>query len=136
MAKVKTHLIDEKERHQIIGDFFNIVANLKSKKEVIDFFVGLLTQSELLMFARIIQVAKMIIEECGYEVIKKKLKVSYQTINKTEQWLHNSGKEYNKWLTNCIKRGTENNRKSKNNFNYSKLLNPYFQHKMFKSMFE
>ncbi len=136
MAKVKTHLINESERYRIIGDFFNIVANLKSKKEVIDFFVGLLTPSESLMFARRIQIARMIIEDAGYEAIKKKLGVSYQTINKTEQWLHRSGNEYNEWITNCIKKGIGNGKKQKSSFNYGKLLNPYYQHKMFKNLFE
>ena len=134
MAKVKFHSIDDKERYRIIGDLFSVVANLKSKKEVIDFFIGLLTPSESLMFARRIQIAKMIVEDAGYEVIKKKLKVSYQTINRTEQWLHNSGDDYNRWLTGCIKKGTENKEKGSNYFDDGSLLNKYPNYRFLKNL--
>ncbi|NLC31436.1 MAG: hypothetical protein GX765_05305, partial [Candidatus Moranbacteria bacterium] len=55
MGKVQTKNIDKNERYKIIGDFYEIVTNLRTKNEVIGFFMGLLTPSEALMFARRIQ---------------------------------------------------------------------------------
>jgi len=37
MAKVKSYRINPKEKHRIINDFFEIISNLKSKKEIVDF---------------------------------------------------------------------------------------------------
>lgn len=103
MSKVKTYEVDSKERYQIIGDLFEVITGLKNKKEVIDFFIGLLTPSESLMLARRVQVAKLLIEGENYETISKKLKVSYQTITKTDRWLHSGNDKYDLWLENRLK---------------------------------
>lgn len=131
MAKVKSHEVNSKERYKIIGNFFDIIANLKSKKEVVDFFVGLLTPSENLMVARRIQIAQLLIEGEGYETIKNKLKVSFQTITKTERWLHSEDEDYNNWLAKCLKI-----KPSKNNRGLEKenLLNRYSHHRFIKNL--
>lgn len=87
MPKVKVYSIDAKKRYKIIGDLFEIIANLKTKKEVVEFLIGLFTSSETLMIARRIQIAKMLLEEKSYEHIRKKLGVGYQTIATIEHWL-------------------------------------------------
>ena len=74
MGKVKYYSINPRERFRIIGEFFEIIAGLRVKKEVVAFLVGLLTPSEALMLARRIQIAKMLLEEKNYENIRKKLK--------------------------------------------------------------
>jgi TrpR-related protein YerC/YecD len=131
MAKVKSHEINSKERYKIIGNFFDIIANLKSKKEVVDFFVGLLTPSESLMVARRIQIAQLLIEGEGYETIKNKLKVSFQTITKTERWLHSEDENYNNWLAKCLKI-----KPLKNNSEIEKenLLDRYSHHRFIKNL--
>lgn len=112
MAKVKSHRIDPKEKYRIINEFFEIISNLKSKKEIVDFFVGLLTPSEVVMMARRIQVAKMIVEGKGYDEIMRRLKVSCQTVTKIEHWLHGKGEEYDIWISRCL---NELNRREKYN---------------------
>ncbi len=131
MAKVKSHEINAKERHKIIGNFFDIIANLKSKKEVVDFFVGLLTPSENLMVARRIQIAQLLIEGEGYETIKNKLKVSFQTITKTERWLHSEDEDYNSWLAKCLKIKPLKNNKEIEKEN---LLDRYSHHRVIKNL--
>lgn len=131
MAKVKSHEINSKERYKIIGNFFDIIANLKSKKEVVDFFVGLLTPSENLMVARRIQIAQLLIEGEGYETIKNKLKVSFQTITKTERWLHSEDEDYNNWLAKCLKIKPLKNNKEIEKEN---LLNRYSHHRFIKNL--
>lgn len=124
MSKVKTHSIDVKERYKIVGDFFELISGLGSKKEIIDFFIGLLTQSEILMLARRIQIARMIISGNGYEEIMKKLKVGSQTISKTERWIYGRGEEYSVWITKCLKHLSK--KENKKNFEYStSMLNKY-----------
>lgn len=131
MAKVKSHEINSKERYKIIGNFFDIIANLKSKKEVVDFFMGLLTPSENLMVARRIQIAQLLIEGEGYETIKNKLKVSFQTITKTERWLHSEDEDYNSWLAKCLKiKPLKNNREAEK----ENLLDRYSHHRIIKNL--
>jgi len=87
MAKVKFYDVDKRERIRIIGELYEVIAELKSKDEVFRFLFGLFTPSEVLMIARRIQVAKMLMEEIPYEAISKRLKVSHQTTRKVEYWL-------------------------------------------------
>ncbi len=133
MPKVRTYEIDSKERFQIIGDFFDIVAGLKNKQEVVDFFIGLLTPSESLMMARRIQVAKMLIEGLNYETISKKLKVSYQTITKTDRWLHSGDEKYDAWIGERLK--PIKTKRKERNYNYKRsLLDRYPDHRFLKEL--
>ena len=134
MAKVKTHLIDKKERYRIIGEFFEIVVNLKNKDDVIGFFIGLLTPSESLMLARRIQVAEMLLEEKSYEEIRKKLRVSFQTIAKVYNWLYGENETYKKQIENQNKRKRQ---REKNRGNYKikeSLLDRYAHHRLLKDL--
>jgi uncharacterized protein YerC len=133
MAKVKTHLINPRERYEIVGEFFEIITNLKTKKDVIDFLLGLITSSELLMIARRIQIAKRLLDEKVYEDIRKEMKVSYQTIAKVYGWLY-SGKE--KYISEMFKK-IEKNKKGATDGrkHYESLLGKYPQHRFFKELF-
>lgn len=131
MAKVKVYAVDPREKHRIIGELFEIIVNLKTKKEVVGFLINLLTPSEILMVARRIQVAKMLLEEDNYEIIRKKLKVSNQTITKIEYWLKND-EEKNKLIIEKIeqlKKITKTKRFSEN------MLDKYAQHRFLKELF-
>src|SRR3990170_7589096 len=87
MAKVRFYSVDKKERIRVIGELYEVIAELKSKDEVFRFLFGLFTPSEVLMIARRIQVAKMLLDGADYDGIHKKLKVSHQTTRKVEHWL-------------------------------------------------
>ncbi|HFC76824.1 MAG TPA: hypothetical protein ENJ27_01200, partial [Candidatus Moranbacteria bacterium] len=102
MAKIKPYEVDPKEKREIIEDLFLAISRLKTKKEIIDFFLGLFTASEVLMIARRIQVAKLLLEEKSYNQIQSKLGASSQMINKTDIWLHDGNEKYVKWLTKVI----------------------------------
>lgn len=135
MAKVKVYNIDPREKYKIIEEFFEIIAGLKNKKEVIDFFVGILTPSESLMMARRIQIAKMIINENSYEDIRKKLKVGFSTIQKTDKWINNEDRDYNLWIKKCIIRNIKKRKDGRKNGDFSSLLKKYPQHRMFQDLF-
>lgn len=112
MSKVRVYSIDKNERYRMVGDLFELIVNLRTKKEVIDFLIGLFTPSETLMIARRIQIAKMLLNENNsYEIIRKKLKVSNQTISKVEHWLK-SDEQKNKIIVtklNQIKKTSRDN---------------------------
>ena len=104
MAKVRTHQVDKKERERIIGNFFDIVANLRTRQEVVGFFISINTASEMLMIARRIQIAEMLVEGRGYEEIRKKLKVSFQTIARVYSWLYGENEVFQKRISDQIRR--------------------------------
>ena len=133
MPKVKTHLVDPKEKYRIIGEFFELVSGLKSKKEIVDFFVGLLTPSEALMMARRVQVAKMVVDGCGYDEIMKKLKVGCQTITKTEHWLHGKGEEYGVWIERRLKESAKEKKKPDQKYSTS-MLDKYPEYRLWKNL--
>jgi TrpR-related protein YerC/YecD len=135
MAKVKMHLVAERERYQMVGEFFEIVTNLKTKKNVIDFFIGIMTPSELLMIARRIQIAEMIIKEKNYDQIRKELKVSNQTITKVYGWLYDGNDGFGKEIAAQLKRKIESEKSGKRGReNYESMLNKYAHHRMLKSL--
>lgn len=134
MAKVRTHLVDKEEKYRIIGEFFEIVSNLKTKDEVVGFFIGLLSPSESLMLARRIQIAEMLLEEKSYEGIRKKLKVGFQTIAKVYQWLYGENETYRKQIGSQLERKKRRNKKSNKRFGDDSLLNKYAHHRLLKDL--
>lgn len=134
MGKVKPHNINPKEKYQAIDSLFNVISKLKTKHEIVDFFLGLFTQSESLMMARRRQVARMLLDGKGYEEIQKKLKVASQTINAVDKWLHKGDEKYISWLKSRIV--NKERKKDKNISSYENLLNKYPYHNLIKNLFE
>jgi len=132
MPKVKSYSIDPREKRIIISDLFEIIVNLRNKEETLEFLIGLLTPSEILMIARRIQIARMLLEEDNYEVIRKKLKVSHQTINKVEHWLRGDGKK-SQSIQNKIEKIKRAKREYKT-IKSSSLLDRYAHHRFLKEL--
>jgi TrpR-related protein YerC/YecD len=135
MAKVRVYSIDKKEKQKIVGELLEIIAILRSREEVFGFMIGLLTPNEILMVARRIQIAKMLLNDDGYDVIRKKLKVSFQTINKVEHWLKSDDNKL-AIISDKIKKIEEKN-KRKTGREYSKnLLDKYAKHRFIKNLLQ
>lgn len=135
MGKIRAHEIDSKEKYKITGDFFEIILNLKLRKEIVDFFVGLLTPSEVVMLARRIQIARKLLEEKSYFEIKNELKVGSDTIFRTDKWLNSRGEEYKTWIKNCIEKVDSQKKDKKENkkiYDSWSLLNKYPEYRLWK----
>ncbi len=104
MAKVKVYSIPKQERYQLVGEFFDIITELKTKQEIIDFFIGLLTPSEALMLARRIQVAKSLTREQNFREIIEDLHVSPRTVSTVYYWLHEKDGAYKKIIKRYLKK--------------------------------
>jgi len=90
MGKVSVYKIEKKEKERVVDELFEVISGLKSKKEVFNFLVGLLTDSETLMIGRRIQIAKLLLDGMSYNQIARKLKVSHMTTGKVEKWINES----------------------------------------------
>lgn len=135
MSKVKPHTVDPKEKFQAVDSLFDVIMRLKTKQEIVDFFLGLFTPSESLMMARRVQIARMLLNDNSYDEIKRKLKVSSQTINSTDRWLHKGDEKYTAWLRSRVSE-IENMKKTKNNLTYGSLLDKYNHHRFIKNLFD
>ncbi len=97
-GKVKYHELSKEEKIKFLGDFYSMIALLKNRGEVKNFFKDLLTLSEAVMLSRRIQIAMLLLEGKTHEEIKSKLKVGFSTITSVEKWLHAGFGGYNKIL--------------------------------------
>jgi len=129
MSKVRVYSIDKNERYRVVGEFLELIVNLRTKKEVIDFLIGLFTPSEMLMIARRVQIAKLLMEDDDYELIRKKLKVSNQTISKVEHWLM-SDEQKNKTIVAKLEQIKKVSKKSER----SGMLDKFAQHRALKDL--
>lgn len=134
MGKIKPHNIDRKEKQEIITELFRVIDKIKSKEELVSFFLGVLTASESLMLARRIQIAQLLIEEMGYEEIQRKLKVGSQTIHKIDQWINTGDRDLEKWLKNLIKK--EDKKKKLPTYPERGMLNKYPFYRFWSDLFK
>jgi len=98
MSKVKPYGLDYEEKKKTVLVMFEIIGRLRTKKEIIDFLLGLLTTSEALMVARRIEIAVLILRKKSFSEIKQKLGVGNTTIQQVEKWLYDGDEKHKKWL--------------------------------------
>lgn len=135
MGKVQTQSVNKNERFQMIGEFYDIVTNLKTKKKVIGFFMGLLTPSEALMLSRRIQVAALLLDGESYEEIRRKLKVGVSTIASVNRWLFGENEEFKDEINKHKKRKDNQNIKgNKGKRYYDSLLDRYPGHRILRDL--
>ncbi len=87
-GRVKYQSLTELEKKKFLGELYDMIALLKNRDEVKQFFKDLLTLSEVVMVARRLQIAKMLLEGSTYRDIRAKLKVGISTIISVERWLN------------------------------------------------
>lgn len=80
MAKIIPTTISKNEREKLKKLLFGKIIKLKSSKEASDFLEDLLTESEIIMIIRRLQIAKMLLDGYLYYQIRDELGVSYETI--------------------------------------------------------
>lgn len=133
MAKVKTSDIDRKEKYHLVENLFDIISNLGSKKEAVDFLLGALTASEILMIARRVQTAEMILEEKSYGEIRGKSGVGYQNIANAQRLLQDENGGYRKQIEKHMSKKEKKNKKTAKIAGKG-LLDRYPQHRFLKDL--
>lgn len=81
---------------EVINDFWRTATFLSSKDEVRDFLKALLTPTEMVMLAKRLEVAKMLMHDCSYLFIKREVQVTNATITHVKNSLVNGA--YNGFL--------------------------------------
>lgn len=109
MTKVSRILIDPKRISFFINSLWNALALLEDRKEAEAFFKDVFTRTEILMFAKRIQIAKMLLLGYDYQTISSFVRVGNTTISKVSDWLNQSegAKKIIQRLLEIEKRGKE-----------------------------
>lgn len=87
MTKVNPRNLDTNSRMKYLDLLWTSIAQLETREEVKQFFKDLLSESEAIMLARRIEVAKRLLEGESYGRINSELKVGADTIAKVQNWL-------------------------------------------------
>lgn len=91
MPKISRFKVDSKHLGFFINNFWNVITLLENKDQVKDFLKDLLTHTEMKMFAKRIQIAKMLLEGHNYRDIKNHVKVTDPTIARVSNILETNG---------------------------------------------
>lgn len=82
MTKVSRISVDSQHLGFFMNNFWSLITLLEDKDQVKSFLKDLLTHTEMKMFAKRIQIAKMLLEGYSYQDIKGYVKVTDATISK------------------------------------------------------
>lgn len=91
MVKLSRIKLEPNKLGFFINNFWSLITLLENKDEVKNFLRALLTHTEMKMFAKRIQIAKMLIEGYKYQDIKNYTKVTNSTISRISNILENEG---------------------------------------------
>lgn len=86
-GKVNPKQLEDKQRTQLLDLLWTSIAGLETREEVKNFFKDLLSESEAIMLARRILVARKVLEGNDYEKIIRELKVGRGTVANVQRWL-------------------------------------------------
>lgn len=96
---------------------------LRKPEEMAQFLRDLLSEPEVLMLAKRLQIAEFLVEGLTYEKIRDQAKVSFGTIARVQTWLETYGEGYRTVLSRTIK--TERNIQ-KDSFSKLKRIYPMY----------
>ena len=131
MPKVKVYQIDNKERLRIVGELLDVISGIKSRSEMFELLFRLMTPSEVIMLARRLQIAKLLLDENSYEDIRKKLKVSHRTIADVEGWLRE-----NQQRASLVRKRLKSIEKESSALHSESMLDKYAHHRFLKELFD
>ncbi len=87
MSRVNARRVDSESKMKYLDLLWTSIAQLETRDEVKSFFKDLLSQSEAIMLARRIEIARRLLEGQSYRQIISELKVGMDTVNKVQRWL-------------------------------------------------
>jgi TrpR-related protein YerC/YecD len=87
MSKFNMRKLDSNSKMKYLDLLWTSIAQLETRDEVKRFFKDLLSESEAVMLARRIEIAKRLLEGEAYDNIANKLGVGKDTIGRVREWL-------------------------------------------------
>ena len=86
--------LKKQEQTELFIRLAKALASLHNTEEIAHFIKDLLTEAEVLMLARRLQIAELLLEGLTFDQIQKELKAGPNTIAKIQAWLEVHGEGY------------------------------------------
>ena len=90
----KYYKLSNQEKENLLEDFCEAISVLNGPEEIMNFLTDLLTRQEVVMLAKRVKTAKLLIKGKSYKEIQESLKIGQGTIAKVNQWLMESGEGF------------------------------------------
>lgn len=87
MPRVNLKSMDPKSKMKYLDLLWTSISQLETREETKHFFKDLLSESEAIMLARRIEIAKRLLEGESFDSIIQELKVGKDTIGRVQRWL-------------------------------------------------
>lgn len=113
MSKVNPKALDSNSKMKYLDLLWTSIAQLETREETKQFFKDLLSESEAIMLARRIEVAKRLLEGESYDNIAADLKAGKDTIGRVQRWLISGFGGYEKAVNGFKKEANRRFSKSK-----------------------
>lgn len=125
MSYFKLNRLPKEKRIRMIGEFYDVIASLKSREEVREFFKDLLTQNELGNLMSRIEIALLLSLGFSYDEIYKFLKVGKDKILNVSKKLER-GKGYKIVIQRLIeKRKKRKIKEIKSQLKFARQVKPF-----------
>jgi len=128
MSKANYYDLPKSEINEHLRQMFKAIAKLNTEKEVENFFRDLLSLSELVMLARRIQIALLLLRGYTHEVVIDVLKVGRCTIVSVDRWLNKGFGGYRNLIKKAKAKGVRVNYKEDFDISFAKLRHSYPAH--------
>lgn len=99
MAKVDYRKLPAEERTALKKEWRTFLENIGIKKEGVTLVEQMLTESERIMLARRMRIARRLLHGEGFLFIAKKLHVSVNTVHSVDRWLQEQWSDYRHLLS-------------------------------------
>lgn len=103
MTKLSRALLEGKYIDKFLNNFWSLITLLENKDQAASFLKDLLTHTEMKMFAKRVQIAKMLLEGYSYNEIRNVVKVTDPTISKMSNLLAVGGEGIRNAIANLQK---------------------------------
>lgn len=97
--------ISKNQQEELFIKLAKCLVELKNPVEAAQFIKDLLSETEVLMLARRLQIAELLLDGLKYDEIKERLKVGPGTIAKVQTWLNLYGEGYRTVISRLSRKG-------------------------------
>lgn len=104
MKYSKRKKLQKRDRNEIVIEFCEALAAIKTSGEAAVFIKDILTEQEIEMLATRLRIARLLLEGLTYQDIEFRLKVGHTTIARISEWLRVSGGGYKMVVSRVKKR--------------------------------
>jgi TrpR-related protein YerC/YecD len=121
MPKLSRIPVEQRRMTYFISNLWNAFTLIDNRDETVRFLQELLSPTEIRMFAKRVQIAKMLLEGHQYPTIKSHVRVTDSTISSVSNQIQYGNGGYSKILNKLIKIETDKRKKAEG---HQDLLDP------------